>query len=939
MATTPPNFNDLEKQIRDLNQRIIDLGGGGIPNITDQIRAMGGSINSAQAFIKLLTNEVSGLENIFSNLTTSVKKYVDELKGTPDMISQINKGVNKLESISRKLVDHKNDESILTVRQLKLSETQAKEELRKLYTQLHALNVKEKQVGLEAEELKYKNELIESLNIETGILTEILKQSKDLLKNEEKIQKTLGITGHLYKSISATLQKMGIESDILEEISAKMRKAAKDGESSFGVLKIALRETGKAFKESLSDPVAKFAINAKIFNFVFDKTKAVLTDIDTAAGDMAKSMGISYDSALRLNENLRTIAVDSAIIGVNFKELADAQKEFSSEFGTYNQISKENLIIQSQLTKLVGLQGEEGIKLFKTSALRGVEEKKFIEQVYGANKALNMRNKTFISEKAVMKEIATTSNAVKISIKGGTEALVKSVQEAQKLGLSLNKIDGIANSLLNFEQSITAELEAELVTGQDLNLERARYYALTNDTNGLIREINAQGITSTKFANMNRIAQEKTAAALGMSREEMADMFAEQESLNQLKKTAGYQDVTDLKVAEKKFQARVKEVGHAQALQELGESEFADKMKTLSAQESMNDAMIKLSDAVKSIVDGPMGKMLSMVNDLIQKIASTPWLNKAVGWVVAGGLGVAGIASLISMSKSILNVFRGKAGVQDVHVTNMEDMTGGGSDETFDSDTGRRRGKRSRMPRNAGRSGSKGGFKRISQAFKKGGSKGGFKALTRMGKGLLKGAKPALKTASKFLKGGGITAALGGIIDIADFMSEEKTRKTGFSGFLESFGGSSLSALEFLPKLVGIDTKGFGLGINNMDTSNVANARAIYRNLHPEAPTVIPDKILIEDINNNPQNYTEDIVDDAKDVDIKKLQLGGLVTKGGLAKVDTGEVYLGGNSLGVLKNMLDALKEQNNHLKALLDKKQDIYFDTTKVGTAFSLNT
>jgi hypothetical protein len=948
MATTPPNFNDLEKQIRDLNQRIIDLGGGGIPNITAQITAMGGSINAAQAFIKLLTNEVDGLENIFSNISTTIKEVLKDLGGAPSITSQVNKGFNKLESIAQRLADHKKDENILTVKQIKLNQKKAIDEINNLKEQLRLLEDKN---SLSPKELQYRNELTDALADQTGYLHQLNKESQTLLETEKQIQKTLGITGHLYKGISATLQKIGIESDTLEEISLKMRKAAKDGESSFSVLNIALKETGKVFKESLSDPVAKFAINAKIFNFVFDKTKAVITDIDTAAGDMAKSMGISYDSALKLNERLRDVAVNSAVIGVNFKELADAQKEFSSEFGIYNQISKENLITQSQLTKLVGLQSEEGIKLFKTSALRGVEEKKFIEQVYGANKALNMRNKTFISEKAVMKEIATTSNAVKISIKGGTEALVKSVQEAQKLGLSLNKIDGIANSLLNFEQSITAELEAELVTGQDLNLERARYYALTNDTNGLIREINAQGITSVKFANMNRIAQEKTAAALGMSREEMADMFAEQESLNQLKKTAGYQDVSDLKIAEKRFQARVKETSYAQALAELGESEFADKMKTLSVQESMNDAMIKLSDAIKSIVDGPMGKMLSMVNDLIQKIASTPWLNKAVGWVVAGGLGVAGIASLISMAKSILDVFKGKAGVQDVHVTNIDDMASGGNDEALDSDTGRRRGRRSRMPRNAGRSGSRGGFKRISQAFKQGGRRGGFKALGRMGKGLLKTAGGMggglLKTAGGI--GGKVIAPVTSIAQtgkgLFDFFSDEKLRNTGVGGFFESLGGTGMGILDSMTfGLTKLATNAAGISIPGMDTDDVASARAIFHESGRDpddsrSPMSLDNKQLIQDILANPSAYPEGIVEQAQGVNIEELKLGGLVTKSGIAKVDAGEVYLGGNSLGVLKSMLDALQEQNNHLKALLSKNQNIYLDSTKVGTAFSLNT
>jgi hypothetical protein len=209
-----------------------------------------------------------------------------------------------------------------------------------------------------------------------------------------------------------------------------------------------------------------------------------------------------------------------------------------------------------------------------------------------------------------------------------------------------------------------------------------------------------------------------------------------------------------------------------------------------------------------------------------------------------------------------------------------------------------------------------------------------------LGKGLLKGGgKIAGNIAGKVLGGSGIGSVLGTVKDQFDFFSEEKTRGTGFGGWLESLGGSGLSLLESIPKMVGIDTAGFGLGISNMDTDNVANARAIYRKLHPDSSTVIPNKELITDIRTNPQSYTEDIIEDQKDVEIEKLNVGGLVTRGGLAQVDTGEMYLGANSITILKNMLDAMKEQNKHLMGILNKEGHVYLDSTKVGTALTVGT
>ena len=76
--------------------------------------------------------------------------------------------------------------------------------------------------------------------------------------------------------------------------------------------------------------------------------------------------------------------------------------------------------------------------------------------------------------------------------------------------------------MLDFESSIAAEMEAELLTGQALNLEKARELALNNDLAGVANELANQGITSAKFSKMNRIQQEAQAKAMNMSREEMA---------------------------------------------------------------------------------------------------------------------------------------------------------------------------------------------------------------------------------------------------------------------------------------------------------------------------------------------------------------------------------------------------------------------------------
>jgi len=180
----------------------------------------------------------------------------------------------------------------------------------------------------------------------------------------------------------------------------------------------------------------------------------------------------------------------------------------------------------------------------------------------------------------------------------------------------------------------------------------------------------------------------------------------------------------------------------------------------------------------------------------------------------------------------------------------------------------------------------KGGFK---QGGVKGAVKAGGKSLFRQGKGAMKMAGSALKggggtamkglktigkTAGKFAK---VLAPLEVLKDQFDFFSDEKTRATGGAGWLESLGGSGMSLLDGLGgeynPLKMLNNK-MGLSIGNMQTDNVSNARAIYRNNNPSAPTSISNMDLIKDIRKNPHLYNSEIVEDASDVTAQDVQDG-----------------------------------------------------------------
>ena len=67
-----PEFSDVEKRIKELNDKIKLLGGDGFENLDKALKNMNGDVKQATSLMKLLANEASDLENVFENISTTL---------------------------------------------------------------------------------------------------------------------------------------------------------------------------------------------------------------------------------------------------------------------------------------------------------------------------------------------------------------------------------------------------------------------------------------------------------------------------------------------------------------------------------------------------------------------------------------------------------------------------------------------------------------------------------------------------------------------------------------------------------------------------------------------------------------------------------------------------------------------------------------------------
>lgn len=422
----------------------------------------------------------------------------------------------------------------------------------------------------------------------------------------EQINSRLGLAPALAEGLGKALDKIGFgnlsKQLKLEEVVQNTRNWVVENEgnvTSFGIL--------AKFSGGVLKNIGGMLSSMNILQGSIVMLIKAMGDVDNMAGQTAKQFGVSYDEALKINGALTEISANSKNIFATTKNLVEAQNQLNVVLGTNREINGDSLLSYTELTKQAGYSVESAQTLFKLRQITGKSEKDIISTYLGQVKALNLQNKLSINEKSLLNDISNTSKNILATYSQNPKELAKAAFEAKKLGISMKEIEGIQSSLLDIESSINAEFEAEVLTGKQLNLERARYYALTNDISGLAKEIGNQGIDLAKWGEINNIQQEAIAKSMGMSKDQMAGMLLESSALSKL-------GMDDNEENRKKLQYLKEHGGSLESINKLGQEEYERQRKSVTTQETFTQSMDKLKEIAISIVT-PFMSVLSVLSE------------------------------------------------------------------------------------------------------------------------------------------------------------------------------------------------------------------------------------------------------------------------------------------------------------------------------------
>ena len=554
-------------------------------------------IEEAKLSAKALNEELGYLEDAFISIGQRIKTEItDQLEGANKQTQELGKKFStNLDSAIQQNANSLKEISKLQDQIGKGVNVEAKiqKELEKIATRKQTIT--RQQNILVANGIKISEDAVKQLSAQFSIQQDTLNSLTKSNLEKQKQKSLLTLLGEGGSNLLDKLDKSGTASKLL--------------------------------KLNLKDTLTPMRLLEISIGFVVD----AFLSLDETTEKVAQNLGISFGEAAGMNQQFSRIAKDSNNIFITTKGIAESQIQLSTALGTNAMFTAEMLQTQTELTHQLKLSEGTSAEIAKLGLLTGKTSKEIAANVIGQSVAMNAINGTALTEKAILEEVANLSSSIQLSMANNPIELAKAVQTAKQFGIELSKVDGIAGGLLNFEQSIASELEAEVLLGKNINLEKARQFALNNDLAGVAEEIAKQAGSAAEFTAMNRIQQEALARAVGMSREDLAKSLQSREILAKL----GGQDA-DMQAAYNRL--KKEGLSQEQIAIKLGDEQLAQSLHSENIQSQFTASVVKMKElfvqvaaALIPIVE-PIAYVVGLMANLISK--SMGFL-KVLGSIVA----------------------------------------------------------------------------------------------------------------------------------------------------------------------------------------------------------------------------------------------------------------------------------------------------------------
>ena len=521
--TSLRNFADLQSKVFTSNKSLVSITKDRIKQEnrlyqikSDQFAATRDFLNT-QTKVKKLDESILDLRDEITTATDKEKKGLQEnlkkkkveLKKEQEKLEIQGKYAESLvegkETINKIVDEYKNLETFAESINNKVGFFNGMAAFVKDIPGLGAISKPFQDAAQAARKSQIHYEKIQGINIETG---EGLTQAKII---------ELGLAGELLDE----------EDKILEgaEAVARIRELGlEDAFKGTSGLVAGTKSLGKAMVKALG-PLALIAVAGKALAAAVKLFVGSAIESQKRTTLIAREFGISRDSAIAMRKEMQAMVTSSGKLYVNVERLLAAQTMLVNQLDRGGQFSQGSLETILLLTKRMGLTDDVATKVAARAEAFGVNSRTNIDTIMQMNNELYNSGQSTATIGQLMNSVSEATGQVAASLGFSNTNIAKAVNQVRRFGLNLLQARNISEGLLDFEKSISAELEAELFLGRDINLDKARMMSLQGDIVGATSEVMkiTRGLTDEQ--RKSPIVMGALADVIGISVDELQDAY------------------------------------------------------------------------------------------------------------------------------------------------------------------------------------------------------------------------------------------------------------------------------------------------------------------------------------------------------------------------------------------------------------------------------
>jgi hypothetical protein len=351
-----------------------------------------------------------------------------------------------------------------------------------------------------------------TLNRDIAKLTfEDVQQRQDLLNQYNDIQKSLGEISDADKDILANLEGQ----NVMARSYGQMTKTQKE-----------FLEKQLAVYDGIKDTIGGILETASLLTSnLMGAMGAAVIGVGyglEAWGKSVRSFGGYVDSA----------QISTFALGFAFKDAEETAKGLSKEFGGLKDVSFSTQLNANLMATNMGISGAEAANVVGNFARMNEGSASTAMDMAAATKSMGKAAGVPID--SLMKDVAGSTKAFAEYGKDGGLNISKAAVAAAKMGVSMDAMTKVTDSLLDFETSINAEMELGAMLGKNLNLDRARGLAYEGDINGAVKATLDELGGIEAFNKMDIFQKRKSAELLGLSVDEFQKMATNADKISDI---------------------------------------------------------------------------------------------------------------------------------------------------------------------------------------------------------------------------------------------------------------------------------------------------------------------------------------------------------------------------------------------------------------------